>query len=134
MGVGGGWGGVVECRKGSEGGAAPRRRPALTKDLVLPLSKAVPLIEGLAGSSRALLIRQLFQVFGFNERRPALWRLEHKLVQALVLNQLCPGVVPATSGLDFQFRQAGGSKFREHLEHRFPSGFVIKETLGDTSG
>jgi hypothetical protein len=125
---------VVTLRREIEACAVPRRRPALTKDLVLPLSEAVPLIEGLAGSSRALLIRQLFQVFGFNERRPALWRLEHKLVQALVLNQLCPGVVPATSGLDFEFRQAGGSEFRQHLAHRFPSGFIIKETLGDSSG
>jgi hypothetical protein len=125
---------VMTLRREIEVCPAPRRRPALTKDLVLPLSEAVPLINGLAGSSRALLIRQLFQVFGFDERRPALWRLEHKLVQALVLNHLCSGSVPVTSGLDFRLRGVPRSNVREHLASEFPDGFIIKETLGDSSG
>ena len=125
---------TAPIRQEIEACTVPRRRPILTRNLELPLSGAIPLIKGLAGSSRALLIRQLFQVFDFDERRPALWRLEHKLVQALVLNQLLPGAMPVTSGLDFRLRGVPSSKIRDHLESEFPHGFVIKVTLGDSSG
>jgi hypothetical protein len=112
----------------------PRRRPALTRDLELRLSDAVPLLKGLAGSSRALPIRQLFHVFGFDERRTALWRLEHKLMQALVLNLLLPESVPASSGLSFRLRGIPRLNVREYLSNEYPEGFVVKETLGDSSG
>ena len=125
---------VAALKQEIEACAVRRRRRVLARDLELRLSGAVPLIKGLAGSSRALLIRQLFQVFDFDERRPALWRLEHKLVQALVLNHLLPGSMPVTSGLNFRLRGVPRSNIRDHLDTEFPDGFVIKVTLGDSSG
>ena len=125
---------VEPLRQEIEACIVPRRRPVLARNLELRLSDAIPLLKGLAGSSRALLIRQLFQVFNFDERRPALWRLEHKLMQALVLNHLCPGSMPVTSGLDFRLRGVPRSNVREYLANEFSNGFVIKITLGDSSG
>jgi hypothetical protein len=55
-------------------------------------------------------------------------------VQALVLNHLLPGSMPVTCGLNFRLRGIPRSKVREYLSNEFPDGFVIKETLGDSSG
>src|SRR5579872_753497 len=44
-------------------------------------------------------VRHLFRLFGFDEHHPFQWRLEHKLVQALILEHFCPGAMPATRGL-----------------------------------
>jgi hypothetical protein len=125
---------VAALRQEIEACTVPRRRRTLGRDLELRLSDAIPLLKGLAGSSRALLIRQLFQVFDFDERRPALWRLEHKLVQALVLNHLLPGSMPVTRGLHFTLQGVPRSNVREYLASEFSDGFVIKVTLGDSSG
>jgi hypothetical protein len=125
---------VAPLRQEIEASILPRRRPMLARDLELRLSDAVPLLKGLAGSGSAVLIRQLFHVFDFDEWRPALWRFEHKLMQALILNHLLPGSVPVTSGLSFQLCGISRSNVREYLSNEFPDGFVIKETLGDSSG
>jgi hypothetical protein len=111
-----------------------RRRPLLDSELKLALSDAIPLLPDLAASTRALLTRQLMHRLGFDERRLPKWRLEHKLVQALTLHHYSPDSLPVTCGLD---RLAWGielSKMRESLRASFPSGFVIKTAVGDSSG
>src|SRR5689334_11062979 len=44
-------------------------------------------------------VRHLFRLLNFSETHPFQWRLEHKLVQSLVLRQFCPEYVPVTCGL-----------------------------------
>jgi hypothetical protein len=113
----------------------PRRREPLASSPDLSLSAALPLIEGLAGSTRALLVRQLLRALGFDEHRHLQWRVEHKLIQALVLRAYIPEAIPVTCGLDGLRRLKGaGGSFREFLADRFSSGYVIKATLGDSSG
>lgn len=56
----------------------------------------IPGVE-LVGS---VAIRHLYRLLGFSEGHPFQWNLEHKLVQALVLNSFSPGSVPVTSGLN----------------------------------
>src|SRR5579872_6750924 len=113
---------------------APRRRAPLDGELTLRLSDALPLLADLAASTRALLTRQLLRALGFDERRLPAWRLEHKLVQALVFNHYAPASLPATCGLDRLSWGIDAANLREILMARFPSGFVVKTALGDCSG
>jgi hypothetical protein len=112
----------------------PRRRRINRDTLQLPLSQAIPLLQGLGGNTRALIIRQLCQLLEFDEHRHLQWRVEHKLVQALILNHYCPGVMPVTRGLDLRLLRTGISGFRRSLHEEYPNGFYIKSALGDSSG
>lgn len=111
----------------------PRRRRVNGPVVRLTLSNAIPLLTGLAGNRRALAIRQLFHVFGFDEYRQLRWRLEHKLVQALILRHYCPKAIPVTHGLS-KYRAVDRSRFRRSLHEAFPDGFYIKAALSDSTG
>jgi hypothetical protein len=113
---------------------APRHRPPVGREVTLALSEATPLLPELAAGTRALLTRQVMQRLGFDERRLANWRLEHKLIQALVFGHYAPGRLPVTCGLDRMVWGIDVSQLRELLRSRFPAGFVVKTALGDSSG
>lgn len=112
----------------------PRRYARPVGGIDLRLSEGLPLLEGLAGSTRALIVRQLFRDLGFDEHRHPRWRLEHKLVQALVLRGWIPEVIPVTRGLSDFTRQHDAYKLRSCLADLYPAGYVIKTSLGDSSG
>jgi hypothetical protein len=114
--------------------AGPRRRSPVNGDLELRLSDAIPLLPQLAATTRALPMRQVLLALGFDERRLAAWRLEHKLVQALVFRHYCPDSLPATRGLDRLAQGVDPGALRNILLETFPRGFVIKPALGDCSG
>jgi ATP-grasp domain, R2K clade family 2 len=88
----------------------------------------------LAATTRALPMRQVLLALGFDERRLAPWRLEHKLVQALVFRHYCPDSLPPTVGLDRLAQGVNLGDLRNTLRVTFPRGFVIKTALGDCSG
>src|SRR5215470_8920394 len=125
---------ITEVIREMESYAGPRRRTLREPIVHVSVSKAIPLLQGLAGNRRALVIRQLFQIFGFDENQQSRWRLEHKLVQALVLNHYCPGVVPITQGLHARMRDVECSRIRRSLHDDFPDGFYIKQALSDSTG
>lgn len=110
-----------------------RRRNFSEPVLRLAMSKALPLLDGLAGNNRALVIRQLLQIFGFDEHRHLRWRLEHKLVQALILNHYCDCEVPITQGLH-SYLLSDPPRVRRLLHDEFPGGFYIKQALSDSTG
>ncbi len=112
----------------------PRRRAALESAVELRLSEAVDLVDGLAGNSRALLVRQLLRVLGFDEHRHIRWRLEHKLIQALVLRYWVPELIPVTWGFGALVVRHGAHGLKERLSSDFPEGYVLKSALGDSSG
>jgi hypothetical protein len=114
--------------------SGPRRRPPLRSPLDLALSAAIPLLNGLGAGTRAVLVRQFLRALGFDERRFLPWRLEHKLIQAHVLESYIPGIVPVTSGLDARIAGVDPARIRESLASEFPSGFLIKRALGESSG
>jgi hypothetical protein len=114
--------------------ALPRRRTLVRERLDLKLSEAGGLFEGLAGTTRALPVRHLLRVLGFDEGRHLRWRLEHKLIQALVLRAWIPEAIPVTCGLNALARACSAACLRETLAARFPDGYRIKSTLGDSSG
>jgi hypothetical protein len=112
----------------------PRRTTRGTGAITLSLSRARALREGINDTYRALIVRQLLNALGFDEHKPFQWRLEHKLVQALVLNHYCPAAVPVTRGLKRQILTSGPRSTRKVFEDEFPQGFYIKSALGDSSG
>jgi hypothetical protein len=105
----------------------PRRRSPLTSNLTLCLSEAIPLLKGLGGGTRAVLVRQLLRSLAFDECRCLPWRLDHKLVQALVLRSYLPEAIPVTCGFNgiLAIEDAGS------LEQ---AGYFIKRALSDSSG
>jgi hypothetical protein len=105
----------------------PRRRSPLRSDLSLSLSEAIPLLEGLGGGTRAVLVRQLLRSLGFDERRFLPWRLDHKLVQALVLHSYLPEAIPATCGLNGFLASENGRSIQQAC-------YFVKRALGDSSG
>ena len=112
----------------------PRRRAPLDRDVELRLSNAIGLLPQLAATTRGLLIRQTLADFGFDECRLGQWRLEHKLLQALVFRHYAPDSVPSTCGLDRFAQGVPPVKLRQKLHSAFPRGFVIKTAVGDCSG
>jgi hypothetical protein len=112
----------------------PRLRTPLSRRLDLKLSDTRPLIEGLGGNTRALLVRQLLRALDFDEQHHLRWRLEHKLIQALVLRAWIPCAVPVTCGLAAFVRTNGAACVRDALARNFPVGYRIKLALGDSSG
>jgi hypothetical protein len=112
----------------------PRRTSRRDATITLSLAHAGALREGIEDTYRALIVRQLLNALGFDEHKPFQWRLEHKLVQALVLNHYCPGAVPVTRGLKRQVLKSGPRFIREVLEDEFPQGLYVNSALGDSSG
>lgn len=101
--------------------------------IVIRTSESAP-YNNVADSGRAPLVRHLYAVVGGDEHRLFRWRLEHKLMQALVLDHYAPGCVPPTRGLaSFAAEHANGN-LRRALKRAFRSGFIIKRVLGDSSG
>jgi hypothetical protein len=105
------------------------RRAELPSKIELSLSAAIPLLEGLAMTSRGLPTRQLMHVCGFDEHRLAQWRLEHKLVQALVIRHYVADGLPQTCGFDSLSYGCQNSGLRQAFQSRFSKGFVIKLAL-----
>src|SRR5579859_7933056 len=87
--------GVIRAITGSR---AARRQRKYSPVIDLSLRAALPLLNGLGGGTRAVLVRQFLQALGLDEHSHVDWRMEHKLVQALVLNTYLPGLVPVTRG------------------------------------
>ncbi|MGC9949062.1 MAG: hypothetical protein ABSF64_22060 [Bryobacteraceae bacterium] len=116
-----------------EGCRAPRRRRAVAQ-VDLSLRAAIPLLDGLGGGTRAVLVRQLLRALGFDERSHLEWRLEHKLVQGLVLHAYLPGMVPVTRGLAAALFGQDPDGVQNYLDCELPGGYVVKTALGDSSG
>jgi hypothetical protein len=114
---------------------AVRRRVPLQQRITIRLSESDAFRENLSSTWRALPIRQLSQILGLDEHRPFLWRLEHKLMQALVLDQFCPGHVPLTLGLGRYRAGIPKEELRSALHREFTEwGFYLKPSMGDSSG
>jgi hypothetical protein len=117
-----------------DGCAAPRRQRGAASPLDLSLRAALPLLDGLGGGTRAVLVRQFLRALGFDERSHLEWRLEHKLVQALVLHSYLPDALPVTQGLTSALFGRAPDDALASLDAGFPGGYIIKTALGDSSG
>lgn len=125
---------AVTLRRTIDACAAPRRKMAGYGTIRIQLSAADQWKQDLIEAERIVLVRQLFHALRLDEHRPFQWRLEHKLVQSLVLDQFCPGCVPVTRGLIRQAHASSPDGLLRSLERDFPAGFFLKPALGDSSG
>ena len=88
-----------------------------------------------ADSGRAPFVRHLYAAVGADEHRLFRWRLEHKLVQALVLGHYAPeAMLPARGFASFAAELRNGDLRRALRRIYRGSGFIIKSALGDCSG
>ncbi len=110
------------------------RSTADGKAVVLRLSEAERLRSGNAGGSQIVFTRHLCAALGFDEHRLLDWRLEHKLVQALVVNRYRPGAMAVTRGLARLRGPAPRVELRSAIAAAFAGGFYAKTALGDSSG
>jgi len=100
----------------------------------LSVRRAAERAEDVYVDSAAYLVHQLYNALGFDPHRVFRWRLEHKLVQALVFRRYVGAAYPRTAGLyDIAFSMADWS-LEEALSVIFPEGYFFKEALGDSSG
>ncbi len=116
-----------------EGVSLPRQSPNPGK-IVLRLSRATPFLIGMRSTFRALPVRQLSAILGFSENRVFEWRLDHKLVQALVLNHYLCGAIPVTCGLRRFAGYERGDTVASRAAFEFDGRYVIKAVLGHSSG
>jgi hypothetical protein len=115
-------------------GVSPPRQSPNPGEIVLRLSQAAPVLIGMRSTFRALPIRQLSAALGFSENRVFEWRLDHKLVQALVLNHYLPGAIPVTCGLRRFAGHERGEAIASRAALEFDGRYVIKAVLGHSSG
>lgn len=97
--------------------------------LELSLSAASALANG-CPSPGAQLVRHVCAAMGFNESRLTNLRLEHKLVQALVLSRYCREAIPVTHGVGSALEGVASSSARRFLSSQYPpSSVFIKRAL-----
>ncbi len=125
---------TAQMRREIEACTARRSVKAATKHIQIRLSESRPWLEGLQEVSRVVLVRQLFHALRLDEHRPFRWRLEHKLVQSLILDAYLPGMAPVTRGLSRLVSEYGIENLRNKLDEFFPNGYHVKRALSDSSG
>jgi len=123
-----------DIRREIDACGARRHLKAATKHIQLRLSESEPWLDGLQEVSRVVLVRQLFHALRLDEHRPFRWRLEHKLIQALILDAYLPGMAPVTRGLSRLVSGYGIEGLRSKLDELFPNGYFVKRALSDSSG
>ena len=97
----------------------PRRGPGV-RELVLRTSEIERYRDGVADCFRAVFLRHFGALHGLDEHRATSKRLEHKLVQAHVVDIFAPGVVPVTRGAS-------------RLD-AVPDGAIVKRAMSDSTG
>jgi hypothetical protein len=120
-------GGVPEIDAWRNGAAPPARR------VVIRSSEGLPYAE-VADSGRAPFVRHMLAAIGADEHRLCRWRLDHKLVQAQVLGHYAPEAIPRACGMASFAAQHRRDDLRRALRREFPSGYMIKTALSDSSG
>lgn len=105
-----------------------------SKVLYLRASESARLLDGVFWSPRfqrrtveALVVRQIYQLLGFDENYAFQWRLDHKLIQALIIRKFAPDSIPLTCGL-YRYVASSGvpvDQLREQLE-----GSFVKRAIG----
>src|SRR5204862_2287283 len=113
------------------------------KSVPLPLGSVVPVRatdtprfagDEVADSPRSPFVRHLLAAIGGDEHRLFRWRLEHKLVQALVVGHFAPGATPRSCGLAAFASACGRAELRRALRRTFRAGYIIKRALSDCTG
>lgn len=96
----------------------------------LDVTAAEDLKNGLAEPHEgALLVRHLLRELGFDEERLFLYRIDHKLIQCLLLEHYCPGVTPVSIGCSRELSGLSKVEVHQRIESAYREGFFIKPSL-----
>jgi hypothetical protein len=109
----------------------PRRRDRFPDRVRVPTGGQPTLLHSVAGGPGAYLARVLWEAFGFDDRRTLGWRLDHKLIQATVLDHFAAGEPPRTWGLGELLRAVGRIKLTDAL---LTGDLFVKRAIGHMSG
>jgi hypothetical protein len=125
---------VTPCVAALSASTVPRHA-ALDRPLILDVADTAALQDGIPppGNPCAVAVRHLLRAIGSDETRLTPWRLEHKLVQALVLEHCCPGVVPPTRGLARELGDLPRVEQRRRIEALEGDGLLLKASVGESS-
>ena len=99
----------------------------------LSLQDCDHLLDNLRCSIRGILIRRMLELLGCDESYPFKWRLDSKLIQAILVNEFSRDTYPSTVGLGTILQETDEKRVRAYLQSRFPEGFIIKTNYGCSS-
>lgn len=112
----------------------PRHSIAEHRSIELRHADAIPLLADLSCYRRGLICRHISNLFGF-DRPPALrWRMEHKLIQSLLLKHYISQGVPSTTGLERNVGTVSDISVMEQQVHAAMEKWHLKAALGHGSG
>ena len=84
----------------------------------------------LPGLRTGIPVRHILLKLGFYEKQALKLRLEHKLIQALILRHYCEDAVPVTCGLNALVASENSSCLEELLIPHHNPKLILKKTLG----
>ena len=116
----------LECYEGRES----------TIDHVCRLSPAdAPrLLKDMRAYDRSFIVRRVLEHLQMDESLAFRFRVDHKLIQGMLLQTFAPSASLAVMGLAEAIRQAPDDDVDAFLMDHFPQGYVIKDTYGYNSG
>lgn len=116
-----------------ENGFDGRHSAPPSDKIMMSAAEAIRFNSGLSCSCLGLPVRHILSKIGFDEKRVFDWRVEHKLVQALILQKYCGSAVPVSCGLNSLLLNCGYSSLSQLLSVRHSSDLILKRTLGYNS-
>jgi hypothetical protein len=112
--------------------AYPRNRMHSSDDVTISAAEAIDLslAEEMSSLRTAIPLRHIYRKMGFDEKRVQKFRVDHKLIQALILKQYCGDAVPVTCGLNALLLSGEYSCLDNLLRQDLTPNLMLKKTLG----
>ena len=82
----------------------------------------------------AFLVRRVLEHLQMDESLPFFFRVDHKLVQSVLLQYFAPSASLRIMGLAEAMKHSGHNSVPDYLQELFPNGFVVKDAYGYNSG
>lgn len=112
----------------------PKASSAVPSICICCPSDAPRLLANMRAYDCAFLVRRVLEHLQIDESLPFRFRVDHKLVQGILLRSFVPSSSLKVIGFAKAFKQAGNTSVDLFLQALFPQGFVIKDTYGYASG
>lgn len=97
-------------------------------------SDACRLLKDMRALDPAFVVRRVLEHLQIDESSPFQFRVDHKLIQGILLERFVPTSALRVIGLADATTKAGRGSVNSFLEMKFPLGFVVKNVYGYASG
>lgn len=108
-------------------------KPPIQAKCVITTTDADRLSKNLSDCPGALMVRRVLEHLQYDENLPFRWKMDHKLIQYLVLANYIPELLPKTTGLIYAYHQANEKPLKQYLTEMWQGGFVVKCSRGSNS-